>query len=153
VERSGEGLGGFATGAAEVVALREAVEQGSDVGRFDNLKMFVGSIALQADDGLGGVEDSDALGLAERDYIAVHEAVVGRAKMLFVAEKDLPDDAPHVVLGIGIEERHAPAFLRRREAAEHEQPGFRRKEGLQGMVLDGGSGGHGEEIWEQRYDF
>ena len=152
MERSGKGLGGFASGAAEIVAQREPVQQGSDVGRLDNLKMFVGSIALQADDGLGGVENSDATGLAERDYIGMLEAVVGRAEVLLVAEKDLTDDAPHVVLGIGIEERHAPAFLRRREAAEHEQPGFRRKEGLQGVVLDVGSG-HGEEIWEQRYDF
>lgn len=143
MERSGEGLGGFTSGAAEVVALRELVQQGSYVGRLDNLKMFVSSIALQTDDGLGGIEDSDASRLAERDYIAVHEAVVGRAEMLFVGEKDLPDDAPHVVLRIGIEERHAPAFLRRREAAEHEQPGFRRKEGLQGMVFDDRSGGHG----------
>ena len=67
------------------------------------------------------------------------EAVVERAEMLFVAKEHLPHDALHVVLGIGIEEWHAPAFLRRRKTTEHQQPRILRQERVQGMMFYGWS--------------
>ena len=62
-------LRGFAAGAAEVVAGRYLLQQGSDVGLLDYLQVFVCRIALQPDDRLSRVEDSNAFCLAESDNL------------------------------------------------------------------------------------
>ena len=61
----------------------------------------------------------------------------GKEEMVLVAEEDEPEDAPHIVLKVRIEEVHTPAFLLRRETAQHQQLGICRQEGFQRMFLDG----------------
>ena len=58
-------ISGFASGAADVMALRDLIEDCGYVRLFDNLQMFICSVALQASDGLCGVKYSDALISAE----------------------------------------------------------------------------------------
>lgn len=49
--------------------------------------------------------------------------------MVFVAEEGESEDAPHVVLEVGVVEVHCPSFAFRRKAPEHEHAGIGGVEG------------------------
>ena len=130
-------LRGFASGAAEVVAGRYLLQQGCDIGLLDYLQVFVRRIALQPDDRLSRVEDSNAFRLAESDNLFTVEhfppdlctsyivpfslrKVPLYFKIRLVAKENQSDDPPHVVLRVGVEEVHAPPFFGWRETAQHQ---------------------------------
>ena len=135
----------FAARAAEVVAGRYLLQQGSDVGLLDYLQVFVRRIALQPDDRLSRVEDSNAFRLAESDNLFTVEhflfslctsyIVPLSFKMRFVAKENQSDDPPHVVLRVGVEEIHAPPFFGWRETTQHQYLRVSRQKRLQRVPL------------------
>ena len=142
----------FAAGAADGMAGRYLLQQGSDVGLFDYLQVFVRRVALQADDRLRRVEDSNAFRFAESDNLfAVEHFLICLCtwyfvtwslqkvplsfKMRLVAKENLSDDPPHVVLRVGVEEIHAPPFFGWRETAQHQYLRIRRQKRLQRVPL------------------
>ena len=62
----------------------------------------------------------------ERFFPLIHE-------MLFITEKQIAEDAPHIVLEIGVIERHAPTLGGRRKRAQHQQSGILGQEWFKGM--------------------
>ena len=142
----------FAACAAEVVAGRYLLQQGSDVSLLDYLQVFVRRIALQPDDRLRRVEDSNAFRFAERNNLFAVEhfppdlctwylvtwslqKVPLSFKMRFVAKENQSDDPPHVVLRVGVEEVHAPPFFGWRETTQHQYLRVSRQKRLQRMPL------------------
>ena len=64
--------------------------------------------------------------------------------MVLVLEKDEAEDAPHVILKVGVEEVHRPTLLLWWKTAQHQQTGIGGQEGFEGVFLDGWNGGlHG----------
>ena len=59
----------FAARATEVMAGRYLLQQGCDIGLLDYLQVLVRRIALQANDRLCRVEDSNAFRFAESDNL------------------------------------------------------------------------------------
>ena len=135
----------FAARATEVMAGRYLLQQGCDIGLLDYLQVFVRRIALQADDRLRRVEDSNAFRFAESDNLFAVEhfppdlctlyIVPLSFKMRLVAKESQSDDSPHVVLRVGVEEIHAPPFFGRRETTQHQYLRVSRQKRLQRVPL------------------
>jgi len=89
---------------------------------------------LRVRHGGGGIVEGDASCAQEGFDVALAETP-GREvdEVVLVGKEHQSEDAPHVVLEVGIEEVHAPAAARWREAAQHEYTGAGRQERLQGM--------------------
>ena len=62
---------------------------------------------------------------------------------LAVAKEQQPEDLPHHIGAVGVEEIHTPALPRRRKAAEHQQPRVGRQERLQRVAFYIGLVNHG----------
>lgn len=85
-------------GADDVVAQRQLLEQGGDVGLLDDFQVFVRGVAAQSAHGRGGVVDGNAA-LAEQglDVGQPEGAVLRVHQPLAVAEKHNSKYLPHLV--------------------------------------------------------
>ena len=131
-----KGFGGFLTCADYIMAQGNELQQGRDVGFLHHFEILVGGVALKPTHSLGGVENGDALPQQQLDYLVLAERLVrdiNQAGSIIV--KDKPEDFPHHIGAVGIEEVHAPARPRWGEAAQHQEPCLRGQERLQRMPL------------------
>ena len=129
----GEGREALLACAHDVAAQRYPLQQGCDVGLLHYQQVLVRGVAAEAPHGGGGVVYGYAA-LAEQGLdVSLPEGLVCVVHQpLAVAVEHCAEDEPHLVRAVGVEEVHAPASARRREAAEHQQPRLRRQEGLEG---------------------
>ena len=141
-------LGRFLACGHERAAEGQAAQQGGQVRRADDAEEIVGSVVLQADNGLGRVVECQSLPAAELlDPRAVEALLAGDGEVILVARRKEAPDAPEVVGPIGVEKVHAPPLSWRREAAQEEDSCALGQERGQGMGLDGGAvfrGGGGD---------
>ena len=136
-ERGADGLCSLLASCDDGLQTRQAREQGTNVGRFNNLEELIGSIVLQPTDSRGGIEESDTLLLAERNNLIYTEAL-GRQihEMVPVTKEDLSLNAPVVVDPIRVEKVHTPPLSLRREAAKEQDFRTLREERNKRMILD-----------------
>ena len=119
-------------------ALRNVAQQFRDVCWGDNFEEFVGSISLQSSYGAGRVVDGDAFLREEVHERLLLKALVGDIdKGVLVVVKQEAEDAPHVVLEVGIEKIDGPPLLRRGKTSEHKHFGLFGQKRSQRMVLHG----------------
>ena len=138
----GEGAGFFARGD-EGVAVGDAGQQGRDVCGDDDLQEGVGGVAFEAAYLAGGVVEREAGIGAELPDPGFVEALFARhAEMILFPEMDDSHDSPEVVDPVGVVERHAPAVRLGRETAQEQDACALRQEGVEGVLLRGGLGGH-----------
>ena len=122
---------GLLSGGDDGLASGELLQKQADVRRLHDFQKLVGGVVLQSADGGGGVIKGDAsLGEEGDETFLVEGFLAGEEEVLLVAEEEEAEDAPHVVLQVGVEEIHAPAFLLWREASQHQQSGFGREKGF-----------------------
>lgn len=130
----------------------ESAEGVFEVDGGDDFQEFVGSVAAQAADFKGGVGEGDALCGKEGAESLFVEGVAGVGEeVVFVLEEGEPEDAPHVVLEVGVVEVHFPACARGREAAKHEDAGVGGVEGRERMSFGHGLSGLEEEVQEGEF--
>ena len=119
------------SGGDDGLALGELLQEQADVRRFNDFQKLVGGILLQPAHGCGGVIKGDAFFGEEGDESFLVESFLpGDEEVFLVLEEEEAEDAPHVVLQVGVEEIHAPTFLLWRETSQHQQSGFCREKGF-----------------------
>ena len=85
---------------------------------FYDFQESIRGVVLQSFDGCGCIEEGNAFLVEEsHDFILFEAFMLCINEMVAVAKPDLALDAPVVVDEIGVEKVHAPALLRRWEAA------------------------------------
>ena len=130
---------GLLSGGDDGLASGELLQKQADVRRLHDFQKLVGGVVLQSADGCGGVVKGDAfLGEEGDEPFLVEGFLAGDEEVFLVLEEEEAEDAPHVVLQVGVEEIHAPAFLLRREASQHQQSGIGREKGFKRMFFDEG---------------
>lgn len=113
-------------------------EQCCHIGRSYDLKKLIRRIILQAFDCRCRIIKRNPLAGAEIDNaFPIESALLNYLKVRFIAEEQQSHDAPHIVLAVGIEELHRPAFAFGREAAEHQHSCAFGQKGLQRVGFDG----------------
>lgn len=140
-----ERVGRLLPGGGHCAAVGQLAQQGSDVGRFDDVEKLVRSVALQAAYDARCIIKGQAGALGKGDDFIPAEAF-GRLvdKAVLVATEDIAQYAPHVVLQVGVEEVDRPALAWWWETAQHEQACFRGEERGEGMGFGRRQGvGHG----------
>lgn len=109
--------------------LRNALQQGVYICRLHNLQELVRCVVLEPHHLAGCVIHGDSPARTEIYNPPLVELLLpGEDKMLFVSEKDEPEDSPEVVVEIGIIEIYAPTAWLRRETSKHQYPGSCREE-------------------------
>ena len=118
VEAVAEGGGGELAGGDDGIALGHTVEHRLYVGFLDDVEVFVGGGVLGAHYPCGSVIHGNAF-LPEEclNPWLVKPLFSFDDKVLLVAEEDDAHNAPHVILEVGVIERHAPAMRCRWECA------------------------------------
>lgn len=117
-ECGADGLCGFLTRGDDGLAVGQLLQEIRNVRWFYDLEELVRGIVLQSADGGGGVEEGEALLLAERHDVVYLEALgLQIHEMVFVTKEYLSLDPPVVVDEIGIIEVHTPPLALRRETA------------------------------------
>ena len=135
-EAFGERVGGFLSRRYDVGKAGQAAHHRLKVSRLHYHEVLVRRRVLQSADGCGGVVHADALtGKKAFDVVKEECLVLLADEAHLVLEEADAEDAPHVVGEVGIIEVHRPAFLSRREAAEHQQTASFWKERRERMAL------------------
>ena len=67
------------------------------------------------------------------DALTIEMPSIGLQKVCFVARGQITDDAPHIVLQIGVEKLHRPTDTLGRETTQHQYPRIGGQKGLQRM--------------------
>ena len=130
-EMLAERCGGFLSGGDYCPALGQLAQEGRHVGFLNNFKKFVGGIVLQTVDCGGGVVEGDAYAAQKCFDLGLAEFALGGVdKVVAVGKIKMAENAPHVVLHVGVEELHRPPFDRRRKTAQHE---YTRRGGQKGL--------------------
>ena len=107
-----------------------------NVGRFHDLKKFVGGIILQATNGGRGIEEGEALLLTERHNLVNLEAFCFEVhEMILIAKEYLSLDAPMVVDEVGVVEVHAPPLALWWETTQEQHLRILRQKGFKRMIL------------------
>ena len=119
------------TGADDIVTSRYGGKQRRYVSLLDNLQILVRRVAAEAAHRAGRVVYRDAALAEQRFDVRLFEGVCAFVNQYArVAKKHQSENLPHHISAVGIEEVHAPAFARRREATQHQQSCVRRQEGF-----------------------
>ena len=118
--------------------MRHPVEHAAEVARLDYFESQVRGVPVQPFSHRHGVAHGDAFFLQEGFEGFFAEAFfVGVDKIVFVVEKDKPEDTPHIVGVVGVEKLCRPAFAGRREATQQEHARIGREKGRQWVGFDG----------------
>ena len=114
----------------------EFFQKGLDIGWLHHLEEFVRGVVLQATDSGRGVEEREALLLAERHNIIYLETLGFEVhKVVLVAKEYLALDAPVVVDKVRVIEVDAPPLALGRETTQEQHLRVLGQEGAQGVVL------------------
>ena len=105
---------------------------------FYDFQESIGSITLQTPYFSGGVEESKTF-VARKLFNGslIKSFFPFNHEVLAILKKQKPHDAPKIIDEVGIKEKHAPARLRRRKAAEEEPLRIWGKKRLERMSFDG----------------
>lgn len=122
---------GFLSGGDYCLALGQLAQEGRHIGFLNNFKKFVGGIVLQTVHGGSSVVEGNTY-VAQKcfDLCLAEFAVFGVDKVVAVGKIKMAENAPHVVLHVGVEELHRPPFDGRRKTAQHE---YTRRGGQKGL--------------------
>lgn len=114
-------LRGQLSGGQHTLALGQLAQQPIDVGLLHDFEVLVGGVVLRTANAQPRVEDGHArFGEKGFERLEVERLVLLVDEMQLVAEEHVAEDAPHVVLKVGIIPRHAPTFGCWRKRAEHQ---------------------------------
>ena len=130
-------------------ALGNPAQESLDIGGFRYLQKSVGGVAPQSSHRNCRVEEGDALPLQKgTENVQTEYLLLRIVEIVLVVEECQSEDAPHIILDIGVEEVHGPPFEGWREAAQHEhlRAGWQKR--LQGMAFYGDGG-----VFHGRYAF
>ncbi len=132
----GKDLGGLLAGGDDGAAVRDALEEGGDVGGGYHLEEGVGGVVTETADLAGGVVEGEALIGTEGADGGLVEAFLGRdAEVVLIGIMDDAHYAPEVVDPVGVIEGHAPAVGLGRETAQEEDAGTLGEERLERVLL------------------
>ena len=107
--------------------LRQLCQHGGQVEGLDDAQMGIGGIVLLADGAAHTGADGDAACDEEgADTPGIKALFPGYFEIGGIVKEEAAIDAPHIVLVVGIVERHATLFRRRRETAAHHHGRLRR---------------------------
>ena len=116
---------------------RNLHQQCPDIRGFLNLQKLVCGIALQTTYSRGSVVECHAFLSQESFQTHLVETLSVRCQeVVFVLKENPTEDAPHVVLQIGIEEIHGPSCLRRRKTAQHQHAASVGQERFKRMIFN-----------------
>ena len=131
-----EHVGSQLSGCDDSLALGYAPQHRVKVCLLHDLQIFVRGIVLDPSDACRGIEEGYTPLLQEgHDAVLVEPFLLRQHEVVQILEEAESENAPHVVDVVGIIERHAPPFLRRRERAQHQQLSMLWQKRLEGMAL------------------
>ena len=116
--------------------MRELSDYSVNIRWFYHLKELVRSVVLQATDSRRGIEEREALLLAERhDFVDLEMFVWHIHEMVLVTKEYLSLNAPVVIDKVGIIKVHAPSLALGRKTTQKQHLGVLRQERLKRVVL------------------
>ena len=130
-------------GGDDGAAVRDALEEGGDVGGGDDFEEGVGGVVSETAHFARRVVEGEALIGTKGADGGLVEALFGRdAEVVFIGKMDEAHYAPEVVDPVGVVEWHAPAVGLGREAAQEEDAGARGQKWFERMAF----GVHGVKL-------